>query len=80
MPVAFEEKIRTLSRDLGSQAKLAEVLDVNRSQLTRWLHGSQTDDATALRVDVLEMVLSALLRVSAAGGDELDVWGEPLSW
>ena len=63
MPVAFEEKVRALSSDLGSQARLAEALDVNRSQLTRWLRGSGTDDATALRVDVLEMTLSALLRV-----------------
>jgi DNA-binding transcriptional regulator YdaS (Cro superfamily) len=63
MPVATAEKVRALSRDLGSQRKLAELLDVNPAQVTRWLRGRGIDDVNADRVDLLELVMSQLLRM-----------------
>jgi transcriptional regulator with XRE-family HTH domain len=63
MPVATAEKVRALSQDLGSQRKLAELLDVSPAQVTRWLKGQGIDDVNADRVDLLEVVMSQLLRL-----------------
>lgn len=62
MPVATADKVRALSQDLGSQRKLAELLDVSPAQVTRWLRGRGIDDLNADRVDLLELVMSQLLR------------------
>jgi uncharacterized protein (DUF2384 family) len=66
MPVATAEKVRALSQDLGSQRKLAELLDVSPAQVTRWLKGQGIDDVNADRVDLLEVVMSQLLRLYSA--------------
>jgi uncharacterized protein (DUF2384 family) len=63
MPVATAEKISALSHDLGSQRRLAELLDVSPAQVTRWRRGGGIDTANAERVDLLELVLSGLLRL-----------------
>ncbi len=63
MPVAIKEKVDALSRDFGSQRKLAELLDVSPAQVTRWRHGRGIDEANAGRVDLLEMVMASLLRI-----------------
>jgi hypothetical protein len=63
MPVATAQKVRALSQDLGSQRKLAELLDVSPAQVTRWLKGQGIDDVNADRVDLLELVMSQLLRL-----------------
>jgi uncharacterized protein (DUF2384 family) len=63
MPVATAEKVRALSQDLGSQRKLAELLEVSPAQVTRWLHGRGIDSLNADRVDLLELVMSQLLRL-----------------
>ena len=63
MPVATAEKVRALSKDLGSQRKLAELLEVSPAQVTRWLRGSGIDSLNADRVDLLELVMSQLLRL-----------------
>jgi DNA-binding transcriptional regulator YdaS (Cro superfamily) len=63
MPVATAEKVRALSQDFGSQRKLAELLDVSPAQVTRWLKGKGIDDLNADRVDLLEVVMSQLLRL-----------------
>jgi transcriptional regulator with XRE-family HTH domain len=63
MPVATAEKVRALSQDLGSQRKLAELLEVSPAQVTRWLKGQGIDDLNADRVDLLEVVMSQLLRL-----------------
>ena len=44
-------------------AQLAEMLGVNRSQITRWLRGAGIDPLNAERVDLLELVWAALLRI-----------------
>lgn len=63
MPVATADKVRALSQDLGSQRKLAELLDVSPAQVTRWLRGRGIDSLNADRVDLLELVMSQLLRM-----------------
>jgi Trp operon repressor len=35
MPVSTREKVTALSRDFGSQRRLAELLGVNAAQVTR---------------------------------------------
>ncbi len=63
MPVATATKISALSKDVGSQRKLAELLGVSPAQVTRWLKGGGIDPTNAERVDLLELVFSQLLRV-----------------
>ena len=63
MPVPVKQKLRAVSRDLGSQAEVARVLGVSRSRVSRWLHGAGIDPLNAERVDLLELVMSNLLRL-----------------
>ena len=63
MPLATVHKIEALRADFRSSAQLAEMLGVNRSQITRWLRGAGIDPLNAERVDLLELVWAALLRI-----------------
>jgi hypothetical protein len=63
MPVTTAEKVQALSRDFGSQRRLAELLDVSPAQVTRWRRGQGIDEINAGRVDLLELVMSNLLRL-----------------
>lgn len=63
MPVGTVDKVLALRDDFGSAARLAELLGVNRSQLTRWLRGSGIDPLNAERIDLLELVWANLLRI-----------------
>ncbi|MBA2766585.1 MAG: DUF2384 domain-containing protein [Actinomycetota bacterium] len=63
MPVTTAEKVTALSRDFGSQRRLAELLGVSPAQVTRWRRGQGIDDVNAGRVDLLELVMSNLLRL-----------------
>ncbi len=63
MPVATADKVTALSRDFGSQRRLAELLGVSPAQVTRWRRGQGIDDVNARRVDLLELVMSNLLRL-----------------
>ncbi|MCU0307792.1 MAG: helix-turn-helix domain-containing protein [Thermoleophilia bacterium] len=63
MPVAARQKIVALSDDLGSRRRLAEVLGVNPSQVSRWAQGGGMDPENAERLDLLELVMSALARL-----------------
>ncbi|WDT93136.1 DUF2384 domain-containing protein [Thermoleophilum album] len=63
MPVATHEKVRALADDLRSQRRLAELLGVNPAQVSRWLRGQGIDEVNAARVEVLELVMSQLLRL-----------------
>ncbi len=58
MPVTTVEKVTALSRDFGSQRRLAELLDVSPAQVTRWRRGQGIDDVNAGRVDLLELVMA----------------------
>jgi uncharacterized protein (DUF2384 family) len=64
--VSTEEKVTALSRDFGSQRRLAELLGVHAAQITRWRRGQGIDDVNAGRVDLLELVMAHLLRLYSA--------------
>jgi len=63
MPVALAEKIQALRVDFRSAARLADLLGVSRSQVTRWLKGAGIDPLNAEKVDLLELVWSNVLRL-----------------
>ena len=56
MAVATAAKIRALKRDFRTGAALADLLGVNRSQVTRWLRGAGIDPLNAEKIDLLELV------------------------
>jgi uncharacterized protein (DUF2384 family) len=70
MPIATAEKVQALSHDFRSQRRLAELLGVSPAQITRWRQGKGIDDLNAERVDLLELVMSQLLRVYPAEAAE----------
>jgi hypothetical protein len=63
MPVAIARKVEALRDDFRSAARLADLLGVNRSQVTRWLRGAGIDELNAGKVELLELVWSNLLRL-----------------
>jgi len=63
VPVATAAKIVALKRDFKTGAALADLLGVNRSQVTRWLRGAGIDPLNAEKVDLLELVWSNVLRL-----------------
>jgi uncharacterized protein (DUF2384 family) len=63
MPVSTAEKVVALSHDFRSQRRFAELLGVSPAQVTRWRRGQGIDEANAQRVDLLELVMSSLLRL-----------------
>jgi uncharacterized protein (DUF2384 family) len=65
MPVATARKIEALRTDFRTGARLADLLGVSRSQVTRWLRGAGIDPLNAEKVDLLDLVWSNLLRLYA---------------
>lgn len=63
MAVSTAEKVSALSEDFHSQRRLAELLGVSPAQVTRWRRGQGIDELNAQRVDLLELVMSSLLRL-----------------
>jgi transcriptional regulator with XRE-family HTH domain len=63
MPVAAALKVEALSRDFRSQRRLADALGVSPAQISRWKRGQGIDEDNAERLDLLELVMSALLRM-----------------
>ena len=63
MPLAVARKVEALRVDFRSAARLADMLGVNRSQVTRWLRGAGIDPVNAERIELLELVWSNLLRI-----------------
>lgn len=55
--------MEVLSHDFRSAAKLADLLGVNRSQVTRWLRGAGIDPLNAEKIDLLELAWANLLRL-----------------
>lgn len=70
--MSTQEKVVALSRDFGSQRRLAELLGVNPAQVTRWRRGEGIDDINAGRVDLLDLVMSHLLRLHS--GETAERW------
>jgi len=63
MPLGTARKVEALRADFRSAAQVAEMLGVNRAQITRCLRGAGIDPLNAERIDLLELVWSALLRI-----------------
>lgn len=63
MPVGVARKLEALRTDFRSAARLADMLGVSRSQVTRWLRGAGIDPLNAEKVELLELVWSNLLRL-----------------
>src|SRR5215831_10503660 len=63
MPVNSARKVEALRADFRSAAQVADMLGVNRAQITRWLRGAGIDPLNAERIDLLELVWSSLLRI-----------------
>ncbi len=63
MPLTTVEKVSVLRADFRSSARVADMLGVSRSQVTRWLRGAGIDPINAEKVDLLELVWAGLLRV-----------------
>jgi transcriptional regulator with XRE-family HTH domain len=63
VPVTLTTKIEALCADFRSAARLADLLGVDRAQVSRWLRGGGIDPLNAERLDLLELVWSSLLRI-----------------
>ena len=63
MPVEPAVKVEALSRDFRSQRRLADALGVSPAQVSRWKRGQGIDPDNAERLDLLELTMSALLRL-----------------
>jgi|SRR6478609_2788033 len=64
MPIAARDRIESLVSDLGSRAEVARTLEVDRSQVTRWLDRGQDPGPDNLRkVEGVELALARLLRL-----------------
>src|SRR6185503_14262681 len=63
MPVATARKVEALRADFRTGARLADMLGVSRSQVTRWLRGAGIDPLNAEKIDLLDLVWSNLLRL-----------------
>ncbi len=63
MPVEVRTKLRAITDDLGSQARVARVLGVSPSRVSRWLRTEDPDAANRRKLEGLEFVLGRLLDV-----------------
>lgn len=63
MPVAVRDKVRAVSQDLGGQARLARVLGVSPSRVSRWTRTEEPDPVNRRKVEAVEFVLARLLDV-----------------
>lgn len=56
----FRDKVSYLSRQLSGQSRLARLLEVDRSRVSRWLRSETPDAANRSKLDALEFVFSRL--------------------
>ena len=64
MPVQSARRIEALVDDFGERHGAARALQVDRSQVTRWLDRGQEPDAANLRkVEATELAMARLLRL-----------------
>lgn len=61
MPVAVRERLQAVTRDLGSQARVARLLGVSPSRVSRWLRAEQPDPENRRKLEGVEFLLSRLL-------------------
>ncbi len=63
MPVATRDKLQAVTRDLGSQARVARLLGVSPSRVSRWLRTEEPDPANRRKLAGVEFMLGRLLDV-----------------
>jgi hypothetical protein len=64
MPIQSARRIEALVDDFGGRAQVARILQVNRSQVTRWLDGGQEPDpGNQRKVEATELAMARLLRL-----------------
>ena len=54
------QKLASLVEDMGSQAQVAQALDVDRSRVSRWLNDEEPDRDNLLKLEAVEFALSRL--------------------
>src|SRR5262245_10754972 len=63
MPLSTARKVEARRADCRSRAQPADMHGVHRAPIARWLRGAGIDPLNAERIDLLELVWSALLRI-----------------
>ncbi len=63
MPVAVRKKLEAVTRDLGGQARVARLLGVSPSRVSRWLRREEPDAANRRKLEGVEFLLGRLLGV-----------------
>jgi transcriptional regulator with XRE-family HTH domain len=61
MPVAVRDKLQAVTKDLGSQARVARLLGVSPSRVSRWLRAEEPDPRNRRKLEGVEFVLGRLL-------------------
>jgi transcriptional regulator with XRE-family HTH domain len=61
VPVAVRTKLQAVTKDLGSQARVARLLGVSPSRVSRWLRTEEPDQANRRKLEGVEFVLGRLL-------------------
>lgn len=61
MPVAVRDKVRAIVKDLGGQARLARVLEVSPSRVSRWIKDEEPDMTNRRKIEGVEFILTRLL-------------------
>ncbi len=62
MPVSTRVRLAALVEDLGSQAEVARILEVDRSRVSRWLKTEEPDPENTRKLEGFELVMARLLR------------------
>lgn len=63
MPVGARERLRAVTKDLGSQASVARLIGVSSSRVSRWLRTEEPDPSSKRRLEGVEFILARLLEV-----------------
>jgi uncharacterized protein (DUF2384 family) len=61
VPVAVRDKLKAVTKDLGSQARVARLLGVSPSRVSRWLRTEEPDRENQRKLEGVEFVLARLL-------------------
>lgn len=60
MPVPVRTRLRALAHDVGGQARVARLLGVSASRVSRWLKTEEPDRENRRKVEGLEFVIARL--------------------
>ncbi len=63
MAVSTRAKLRAVAHDLGSQARVARILGVSPSRVSRWLRDEEPDADNRRKLLAVEFLLARLLDV-----------------